>query len=326
MFEDKVKREYDDVFDVTDKLTLDADSLFYIVGELQTYLVHKADRDAIGDAFEVFIGPALRGAEGQFFTPRNVVKMMVDILDPDPDEFIIDPACGSGGFLIAAIEHVWNKLDSEAKAKGWTEELLGSRKREVATRYFRGIDKDSFLAKVTKAYMAIIGDGRGGVFCENSLLPPNEWANRVQDKIDVNSFDVLLTNPPFGSKISVRGPGLLGQYDLGHRWSKDKKTGAWQIETAMRGWQSPQILFIERCLQLFEPGGRMGIILPESLFGNPSHEYIMQWLRGRVPCLGVGFDARRVISALHPRKNVCRISRKSVVSRRRRLFDVYGNR
>lgn len=287
LFEDKVKREYDDVFDRTDALTLDADSLLYVVGELQTFLIHEADRDAIGDAFEVFIGPALRGTEGQFFTPRNVVKMMIDILDPGPDESLIDPACGSGGFLIAAIEHVWHKLDLEARTKGWSAELLGSRKREVATRYFRGIDKDSFLAKVTKAYMAIIGDGRGGVFCENSLLPSAEWPARVQDKVRLGGFKVLLTNPPFGSKISVRGAGLLGQYDLGHRWVKDKKTGVWQIQTMLLGRQSPQVLFIERCLQLLESGGRMGIILPESLFGNPSHEYIMQWLRSQGRVLGL---------------------------------------
>lgn len=287
LFEDKVKREYDDVFDKTDTLNLDADSLLYVVGELQNYLIHEADRDAIGDAFEVFIGPALRGTEGQFFTPRNVVKMMIDILDPEPNEALIDPACGSGSFLIAAIEHVWHKLDAEAKAKGWSAELLGSRKREVATRYFRGIDKDSFLAKVTKAYMAIIGDGRGGVFCENSLLPPSEWPARVQDKVSLNTFDVLLTNPPFGSKISVRGAGMLGQYDLGRRWGKDKTAGVWKMQPTVLGRQSPQVLFIERCLQLLKPGGRMGIILPESLFGNPSHEYIVQWLRGQGRVLGL---------------------------------------
>jgi type I restriction enzyme M protein len=287
LFEDKVKREYDDVFDETDALTLDPDSLVYVVGELQNFILNEADRDAIGDAFEVFIGPALRGSEGQFFTPRNVVKMMVDIIDPSPDEHLIDPACGSGGFLIVAIEHVWRKLDAEAKAKGWSAELLGRRKREVATRYFRGIDKDSFLAKVTKAYMAIIGDGRGGVFCNNSLLPSDEWPARMQDKIALDSFDVLLTNPPFGSKISVRGAAILGQYNLGRQWAKNKTTGAWERQTATRGRQSPQILFIERCLQLLKPGGRMGIILPESLFGNPSHEYIVQWLRGQARLMGL---------------------------------------
>ena len=213
--------------------------------------------------------------------------MMIDILDPGPNESLIDPACGSGGFLIAAIEHVWRKLDAEAKAKGWSAELLGSRKREIATRYFSGIDKDAFLAKVTKAYMAIIGDGRGGIFCDNSLLPPAEWPARVQDKIPLNSFRVLLTNPPFGSKISVRGSAMLGQYDLGHRWTRDKATGVWQMQPTLLGHQSPQVLFIERCLQLLEPGGRMGIILPESLFGNPSHEYIVQWLRSQGRVLGL---------------------------------------
>lgn len=287
LFEEKVKREYDDVFEATDALALDSDSLVYVVGELQNYLIHEADRDAIGEAFEVFIGPALRGSEGQFFTPRNVVRMMVEILDPFPDEYLIDPACGSGGFLIVALEHVWRKLDAEARQKGWSPEFLGRRKRDVATRYFRGIDKDSFLAKVTKAYMAIIGDGRGGVFCENSLLPPGEWNSRTQDKVVPNSFEVLLTNPPFGSKISVRGAGVLGQYALGRQWRKNKSSGTWEQQTTLRGRQSPQILFIERCLQFLKPGGRMGIILPESLFGNPSHEYIVQWLRGRARLLGL---------------------------------------
>lgn len=287
LFDSNVKREYDDVFDKSDTLTLDAESMVYVVGELQNYLISGANRDAIGDAFEVFIGPALRGTEGQFFTPRNVVRMIVDILDPSPGEFLIDPACGSGGFLIVAIEHTWRKLDIEAKAKGWNAELLGSKKREVATRYFRGIDKDAFLAKVTKAYMAIIGDGRGGVFCENSLLPTKEWPERVQNKVPLNTFDVLLTNPPFGSKISIRGTTLLGQYELGRQWSKNKQTNSWEQQTILRGRQSPQILFIERCLQLLKPGGRMGIILPESLLGNPSHEYIMQWLRSRVRLLGI---------------------------------------
>ena len=98
LFEEKVKQEYSDVFESTDSITLDDESLVYVVGALQNYCLVEADRDAIGDAFEVFIGPALRGSEGQFFTPRNVVKMMIDMLNPKPGESIIDPAYGSGGF------------------------------------------------------------------------------------------------------------------------------------------------------------------------------------------------------------------------------------
>jgi type I restriction enzyme M protein len=86
LFEERVKNEYSDVFEPSDSVDLDAESLVYVVGELQNYLITKASRDALGDAFEVFIGPALRGPEGQFFTPRNVIKMMVDILDPNLDE------------------------------------------------------------------------------------------------------------------------------------------------------------------------------------------------------------------------------------------------
>ncbi len=287
LFENKVKTEYEDVFAPKDEITLDADSIVYIVGELQSYSVTEAERDAVGDAFEVFIGPALRGSEGQFFTPRNVVKMMIDILDPQPGELLIDPSCGSGGFLIMALEHVWGKVELEAQQKQWSEVQKDRRKRDVATRFFRGLDKDSFLAKVTKAYMAIIGDGRGGVFCENSLLPPIEWSHATQDKIKLGSFDVILTNPPFGAKIPVGGTGVLSQYDLGHKWTKDKVTGEIQRSNTLHDDQPPQILFLERCLQLLKPGGRMAIVLPESTFGMPTYEYVVTYLRQKTKIFGV---------------------------------------
>ncbi len=287
LFENKVKAEYEDVFSPKDEITLDAESIVYIVGELQNYSVTEAERDAVGDAFEVFIGPALRGSEGQFFTPRNVVKMMIDILDPQPGEMLIDPSCGSGGFLIMALEHVWEKVEIEAQQKQWSDVQKDRRKRDVATRFFRGLDKDSFLAKVTKAYMAIIGDGRGGVFCENSLLPPAEWGHATQAKIKPASFDVILTNPPFGAKIPVGGTSVLAQYDLGHKWTKDKTTGELGRSNTLHDDQPPQILFLERCLQLLKPGGRMAIVLPESTFGMPTYEYVITHLRRKTKITGV---------------------------------------
>jgi type I restriction enzyme M protein len=146
----------------------------------------------------VFIGPAVRGEEGQFFTPRNVVKLMIDVIDPSPGELIVDPACGSGGFLIVVLEHVWKKIEHEAKQKNWSETLLEGRRRQVATRCFRGLDKDAFLTKITKAYMAIVGDGRGGVFCEDSLAQPGNWHAEARQKIPLDTFDVVITNPPGG--------------------------------------------------------------------------------------------------------------------------------
>lgn len=271
-----VKQRYGDVFAAQDTISLDANSLYYVVGELQGYAVMEAPRDAIADAFEVFIGPRLRGEEGQFFTPRNVVRMMVEILDPRPGELVIDPACGSGGFLIASLERVWHALDQQAVERGWTPQVLEREKGRVATDHFRGIDKDAFLARVTKAYMAIVGDGRGGVLCENSLRAPTSWDHTARDKISFGSFDVVVTNPPFGSKIRVEGEDILGQYDLAKTWKKTQ--GEWMATDTLRESQAPQVLFIERCLQLLKPGGRLGIVLPESIFGNPSHGYIVNWL------------------------------------------------
>lgn len=281
LFERVKDAAYGDVFDPSDTIKLDADSLAYVVGELQNYCIMEADRDAIGDAFEVFIGPALRGSEGQFFTPRNVVEMMVKIVDPKPGERVIDPACGSGGFLINALSHVWAQLRADAKRKGWSERQLTKREFEVATDSFRGIDKDAFLAKVCKAYMALVGDRRGGVFCANSLEPFSQWPEVMRQKIRPGSFDVVLTNPPFGQKIVVKGDKLLSQFDLGHKWSYNKLTKRWERTPALRDQMPPQLAFLERCLELLKPGGRLAIVLPESIFGNPSHQYVMAWLGER---------------------------------------------
>jgi type I restriction enzyme M protein len=115
-----VKLEYADVFQPQEVISLDEDSIRYVVGELQNYLITGSTRDAVGEAFEVFVGPAVRGEEGQFFTPRNVVQMMVKLIDPEPGEMLIDPACGSGGFLVVALEHIWRELEKEQKKKAWT--------------------------------------------------------------------------------------------------------------------------------------------------------------------------------------------------------------
>ncbi|MDD2763019.1 MAG: N-6 DNA methylase [Opitutaceae bacterium] len=285
---DMVKQDvYQDVFAPTDTIHLDVESVRYVVGELQNYCVMDADRDAIGDAFEVFIGPALRGAEGQFFTPRNVVKMVVDILDPKPGEKIIDPACGSGGFLIGALEHVWRHIDTRAERAQWSRQRHIRESIRIAMEYFRGVDKDTFLAKVCKAYMALIGDGRGGVFCANSLQDPAEWPAAMQEKITPGTFDVVLTNPPFGKNIVVKGAPILSQFDLGHRWKKDRESGIWERLDALHEDQPPQILFIERCLQLLKPGGRLGIVLPEAVFGMPTYEYVVAYLQQSTKVLGV---------------------------------------
>ena len=187
--------------------------------------------------------------------------------------------------MIGALERVWSELDKQAIERGWSPQLLAKQKTDNASRYFRGIDKDAFLAKVTKAYMALVGDGRGGVFCENSLRPINQWDPVANSKVQIGQFDIVVTNPPFGSKIKVRGDEILAQYELGKKWSK--KAGAWSMQDSIRDQQAPQVLFLERCLQLLRPGGRLGIVLPESTFGNPSHGYVVEYLLQNTKILGL---------------------------------------
>ena len=275
---EKVKKQYSDVIGGNDSIDLDPRSIMYVVGELQMYELVRTDRDVIADAFEIFIGPSLKGSQGQFFTPRNVVKMVIDMLDPKPNERLIDPACGSGGFLVEALRHVWRHVEQQGAELDWPSRETEDEKKAVAVRIIRGIDKDSFLSKVAKAYMAILGDGRGGVFSENSLDKPSSWSRRAQEEVQLGSFDVVVTNPPFGKKLAISDRDLLSQFDLGHNWKSEKGT---HIKLEVADKQSPQILFIERCLDLLRPGGRLGIVLLESIFGMPKYRHIVEYLVSR---------------------------------------------
>ena len=279
----EVKTNLPEVIDNGDKITLDTNSIAFIVGELQNYSLIESERDVVADAFETFIDHALKGGQGQFFTPRNVVKMIVDILQPTENDKIIDPACGSGGFLIESLKYVWEQMDSKYTKLGWSEVAVSKKKIEVATKNFRGIDKDYFLSKVAKAYMNLVGDGTTGIFCEDSLENSTNWKPQTQLNIAFNSFDVVLTNPPFGKSIKVEGQNKLRQFDLGHKW-KVKDNGF--AKDKLKDHEAPEILFIERCLHLLKDGGRMGIVLPDGIF-NESVSYLRQWLLERVKIVAI---------------------------------------
>lgn len=289
---DQVKKRYKDVFEKEDGIDLNPESIVFFVGQIQELCISESERDVIGDAFEVFVSQALKGDEGQFFTPRNVIKMIVKIIDPDEESMIIDPSCGTGGFLIESLRYVWDKVEDNGKKMGWSQKRIDEEKQYIATSNFRGIDKDSFVAKVTKAYMAIIGDGRGGVFCENSLENPNEWSHKCQDKIDIGKFDIVLTNPPFGSKIPIKEEKILKQFSLGHKWKFEKKKNIWEHQNVLNNKGAkkgvpPQILFIERCTQFLKIGGKMGIVLPDGIYGNDQLGYIRQYLKENFKILAI---------------------------------------
>jgi len=275
---DRVKDQYEDVIAKSDRIELDSKSLMYVVGALQQFSLSESERDAVGEAFETFIGPSLKGPQGQFFTPRNVVQMVVDMIDPRPGEKIIDPACGSGGFLVEALRHVWRHIDQQAADYGWPDNELFAEKQKAAISNFRGIDKDDFLAKVAKAYMVLLGDGRGGVFCENSLDAPSSWSSKTRDGIQLGTFDVVLSNPPYGKKLSIDEVETLQRFELGHRWTSDH--GSFK-KGKVADKQAPQILFVERCLDLLKDGGRLGIVLLESVFGMPKYRYVIDYMLKR---------------------------------------------
>lgn len=281
----KVKKEYSDVFSERDMISLDPKSLTQIIKELQIYCITSSSREVIGEAFEIFIGPALRGGEGQFFTPRNIVEMTVNILNPKIGDLIIDPACGSGGFLIVALSNLWKKIDDKYKGK-ISERELHNKKEEVASKFIRGIDKDRFLAKVTKAYLALMGDGRECIFCENSLEELSKWNKETRDQIHLVEFDFVITNPPFGSKIPIKEESILSKYDLGHTWIK-KDDDSWVKTEKLQLYQPPQILFIERCLHLLKPGGKVGIVLPDGILSNISDSYIRQFILNNAKIIAI---------------------------------------
>ena len=240
--------------------------------------------DAPNDARNMDVGADAPRTDASLDAPSVDARADVATMDVGidaPGDRIIDPACGSGGFLIGALDHVWSLVRAEGKQKNWSERQLTKREQEVATDCFRGVDKDAFLAKVTKAYMALVGDGRGGIFCANSLQRPDEWPGSMSGACGLGSFDFVMTNPPFGKDIVVKGVGTLAQYELGRKWKRNRETKQMEQTSDLHEQHPPQLLFLERSLQFLKPGGKLGVVLPESLLGNPSYEHLSIFLKQR---------------------------------------------
>ncbi len=282
----EAKIVYKDILDTKESIDLDDRSLKYVVGELQNYSLMTAQRDVVGDAFEVFIHRALKGGQGQYFTPKNVVRTAIRILDIDTEDKIIDPACGSGGFLIEGLKYLHDKIEKKGKEFNWPQDEINNEKIAKANINFRGIEKDTFLSKVVKAYMVIMGDGKSGIFCEDSLEFPQNWQTKTQSNIQLGTFDILLANPPFGAKIPVKGEKKLSQYSLGYKWKYNSKIKLWE-KSKIKEKEAPQVLFIDRCLDFVREGGRLAIILPDGMLSNPTDGYIVQHMLERAELIGL---------------------------------------
>ena len=274
----KEELQEDGIFSENDEITLDAKSICKVVGSLQQFSLMKTEKDAVGEAFEIFAESKLVGEKGEFFTPREIVKLAIQILDPSPEETIFDPACGSGGFLIYALDHIWKKMDSDKKYKGASD--LASLKKKLASHCIYGADKEPDLVRIARAYMSIIGDGKSNIFQENMLHPLDDFQSKskeilLQSNRKLRKFDYVITNPPFGSKIKVLKSDSK-YFDLGHKWKKNS-TGEWAKKEEAKETE-PQALFIELCLKFLKDGGKLAIILPETYFHAPTKKYILSYL------------------------------------------------
>ena len=302
---EEVKSKFPQIFESNDELRLEPRSIAWIVSELQSYTLLNTHVDVKGKAYEELVGANLRGDRGEFFTPRNIMQMAVEMLNPRKGERICDTSCGTGGFLVTAMNYVMKQLKEDVekdygKPEGqWSsieQENFRERVKEIAKSDFFGFDINPDLVKATKMNMVMNNDGSGNIYRNDSLLPPHEWDSDLRSELSkvlgvkeesivnnesIEFFDVIVTNPPFGSKIPVKDSHILDQYEIAYTWA-EKQGGIaaayWEKSGRLQTSVPPEQLFIERCLQFLKPNGRMAIVLPDSILGNPGLTYIRQWL------------------------------------------------
>ena len=260
---DTVSREYQGLFS-DQALRLQPLTLAYVVSRLQFISLTDTPGDVKGEAFQTFVYRHQRGDRGEFFTPYPVVTLAVEMIAPGRGERIIDPACGSGGFLIQAIAYA-------------RREHHGLDGRAYIRDCVRGIEFNPDVAFSATVRLAFEGGSGREVECANALADNREAEG---------SFDVVLTNPPFGSKGKIEDRRILKHYALARRWHKTA-AGDWAAGDEVLTGQSPEILFIEKCMRLLRPGGRLAIVLPDGLLQNVSSGHVRQWLRAQAKVLSV---------------------------------------
>lgn len=343
---DETKRNFekDEIFETNDRIKIRKTSFEQIVKELESYNLSDTSDDVKGIAFEEFLGKTFRGELGQFFTPRTIVDYMVEILDPQEDERVCDPCCGSGGFLIKAFEYVREKIESDlqdVKEKikknnftGTFKSLPEKKQNEISKKVdnlfsqlnyeldlqnekgrlrklsydcIYGTDANPRMARTAKMNMIMHGDGHGGVHHHDGLLN----VNGVFD----GRFDVILTNPPFGSRVEkslvvstldIPNESKINLYK--ERYGEEYETKVilplikWANEpNGKKGMGKPiidlfevgamsgltEVLFIERCLHLLKPGGRMGIVLPDGVLNSGSLQKVREFVESKAKIINI---------------------------------------
>ncbi|WP_313381905.1 methylation-associated defense system DNA methyltransferase MAD2 [Proteiniphilum saccharofermentans] len=280
---------FSDVFDGYESIELTDKGLAFIAGELAKYSFLDATVDVKGLAYETIVSNTLKQEAGQFFTPRNIIKAMVEMMNPTEHTRVLDPACGSGGFLVMVLDHVRKQIAKKMYSEINDEVLLtakynthqvNEKVREYAENSIFGFDFDPDLKKAARMNMVMAGDGHANIFHVNSLAYPN-WEHPTEiQKINENisrslkamkdgetlygsdargKFDMIFTNPPFGAKVKV-------DEDIAEKYELSKYSNA------------PEVLFIEACYNFLKEGGKMAIVLPDGILGNPNTLPVREWI------------------------------------------------
>ena len=252
----------------TEDIEIDESRLFSVVNHLQGISLNQTDLDVKGVAFERFLGNFFKGEIGQFFTPREVVEFMVDMVTPHHEELILDPACGSGGFLLHAMDYI-RKQASDFYTEGTPEHY--THWHDFAKDRLFGIEVNDSIARVAKMNMIIHDDGHSNVISNDALVDFDTLYNQHRG-FGKEKFDVILTNPPFGADIKQSELPYLENYELG-KGKTSRKT---------------EILFLERCFDFLKwETGKLAIILPDGILTNSSLQDVRDYIERHFQILAV---------------------------------------
>ena len=289
----------------TDKISIDPPVIAQVVEHLEALSLDRTELDTKGVAFEEFMGGFFKGDFGQYFTPRELIAFSIELLNPERKHLVLDPACGSGGFLLYALDHV--RREANRRYKNYKNDPRQSVDHftywhSFAQNNLFGIEINEELARVAKMNMIIHDDGHTNIVGHDAL----DFLERLmtlKPELFANKFDIILTNPPFGSvvKQTEKGDGYLEQFDLRHYLNKAKtdtepdestqsernaKRGAKAVKA--RTSIKTEILFIERVWSYLKPKeGRAAIILPDGILTNSSLQGVRDWMISHFQILAV---------------------------------------
>ncbi len=264
------EREAPEVF--KDGITLSAQETQTIVKYFQRINLNKTDLDSKGKAFETFMGSYFRGDFGQYFTPRSIVKFIVDSLPITHKSRVLDTSCGSGGFLLYALDKVREQAneyydsikEEKDNYKHW---------HDFAEKNLFGVEINDQIARTAKMNMIIHDDGHTNVIASDGLISDTEMQSKSGNKeFKYNSFDFIVTNPPFGSSVKLTEKAYLHQYQLGRK--EEDWLAVKALKETIRESQSTEVLFLEQCYRFLVEDGYLAIVVPDGILTNSSLQYV----------------------------------------------------